>query len=311
MKPSEPSVRDPASIARAPDLEPAHETSAPEPRVVHSADPLPRNVDPSGLQSAPLQRGVVAWTRRIVRIGELALITLAISVLWFVGLPFTLRRARRRRAWRKRLFQGWSRAALRICRVHLSVRGELPRGACFFVANHLGYLDILVIEAAFDATFVSMKELEHWPVFGTMARQFGTIFIERGHKRDIPVANEAMRAAIGRGEVVVLFPEGRHSRGTGVLPFRTALLEPAASSASPVAWGVIHYATGPGDPPAARAIPWVGVTFPRQALVMLALGRVEARLDIGSELVRSTDRKHIAAATRAHILARFEPLASK
>ncbi len=267
-------------------------------------------MDPSGVQSAPLQRGLVAWTRRIVRICELALLTLAISVVWFVGLPFTFGNPRRRRVLRKRVFQFWSRTALRICRVHLVVRGELPTDAGFFVANHLGYLDILVIEAAFDATFVSMKEIENWPVIGAMARQFGTIFIERGHKRDIPVANRSMSAALERGEIVVLFPEGRHSRGTGVLPFRTALLEPAASSGRAVAWGVIHYATGPDDPPAACAIPWVGNTFARQALVMLALSRIEARLDIGSDIVRSPDRKHIAAATRAHILAHFEPLAA-
>lgn len=277
------------------------------------ADPTPRGAEKGGsappaprVESAALQSGFVAWFRRIVRIALLALLTLFTSVAWFAGLPLTFQSARRRRAWRKRLFQGWSRAALRICRVHLVVRGSLPAGASFFVTNHLGYLDILVIEAAFDATFVSMRELERWPVFGPMARQFGTVFVDRGSKRDIPNANRSMSAALGRGEVVVLFPEGRHSRGTGVLPFKSAMLEPAVGR--PVAWGTIHYATGAKDPPAARAIPWVGVTFRHQALILLALERVEARLDIGADLVCSRDRKRIAEDTHARIVARFEPL---
>jgi 1-acyl-sn-glycerol-3-phosphate acyltransferase len=260
--------------------------------------------------AAPLQQGFVAWARRIVRIGLLATVTLALVVSWFAGLPFTWSSAHRRRAWRRTVFQAWSRAALRICRIRVDVRGTLPREPCFLVTNHLGYVDILVIASAFDATFVSMNELERWPVFGFMARQFGTIFVDRKRKRDIPAINRAMDAALERCDVVVLFPEGRHSRGTGVLPFKSALLDAAARAHRAVAWGVLHYATGPGDPPAAQAVPWVGVTFKRQALVLLALGRVDARLVIGPDVVRGDDRKHLAEETRARIVAGFEPLAA-
>jgi 1-acyl-sn-glycerol-3-phosphate acyltransferase len=261
--------------------------------------------------AAELQRGAVAWTRRIVRIACLAGLSLVAVLAWLVGMPFTWTSAHRRRIWRRHVFQGWSRTALCICRVRLDVRGALPAKPCFLVTNHLGYLDILVIESALDAIFVSMKELERWPVFGPMSKQFGTILIDRKKKRDIPAVNRDMQAALEHCDAVVLFPEGRHSRGTGVLPFRTALLESAASTGRPVAWGVIHYVTGPGDPPAARAIPWVGVPFTRQALVLLALSRVDARLEIGADLVRSDDRRVLARESRARILARFEPLAAE
>jgi 1-acyl-sn-glycerol-3-phosphate acyltransferase len=264
------------------------------------------------VQAAPLQRGFVAWTRRIVRIALLAAITTALVVAWFVGLPFTWGSARRKRAWRRIVFQSWARAALWICRVRVEVRGALPLAEpCFFVANHLGYMDILVIASVLDATFVSMNELERWPVFGFMARRFGTIFVDRKRKRDIPEINRQMEAALERSDVVVLFPEGRHSRGTGVLPFRSALLEAAARTQRAVAWGVLHYATGPDDPPAAQSVPWVGVTFKEQVLVLLALGRVDARLEIGADVVRGDDRKRLAEETRARIVAHFEPLESE
>src|SRR3954451_15466155 len=70
-----------------------------------SAQPLPE------VTSAALQTGLVAWSRRVVRMALLALITGAMSCAWFIGSVFTVGSARRRRAWRKRVFQGWSRTA--------------------------------------------------------------------------------------------------------------------------------------------------------------------------------------------------------
>jgi 1-acyl-sn-glycerol-3-phosphate acyltransferase len=287
---------------------------------VHPRDAYPRGEDPRRADpghgqpvadepaAAALQPGVLAWCRRLARIVLLSAATFALVIVWFAGLPFTMRRPRRRNAWRRRIFQAWSRTSLRICRVHWHVSGRLPVEPCFLVTNHLGYLDILVIEAAFDATFVSMSELQRWPVFGAMARQFGTIFVDRERKRGIPQTNREMDAALARSNVVVLFPEGRHSRGTGVLPFKSSLFEPAARTGRPVAWGVLHYATGPGDPPAARVVPWVGVSFARQALVLLAVSRVDAHLEIGSDVVSGPDRKQLAEATRTRILSRLVPL---
>jgi 1-acyl-sn-glycerol-3-phosphate acyltransferase len=257
--------------------------------------------------AAPLQPGIAAWTRRIARIAALGVVTFVFVLLWFAATPITLASPGARRAWRRIVFPSWSRCVLRICGVHLVRTGALPAEPCFLVTNHLGYLDIVVIAACFDATFVSMKEVTGWPVFGLMARQFGTVLLDRKRKRDIPDVNREMERALERSDVVVIFPEGRHSRGVFVLPFRTALLEPAARSGRPVACGVLHYATGPHDPPAARAVPWVGETFQKQVLVLLALSRIDARLDIVA-VVRGSDRKQLAEESRARIVERFEPL---
>jgi 1-acyl-sn-glycerol-3-phosphate acyltransferase len=259
--------------------------------------------------AAPLQPGIAAWMRRIARILALGLVTLVFVLVWFAATPITLVSDAARRAWRRIVFRAWSRIVLRICGVRLELRGSLPPEPCFLVTNHLGYLDIVVIAACFDATFVSMREVVTWPVIGLMARQFGTVLLDRARKRDIPDANREMERALERSDVVVLFPEGRHSRGVSVLPFRAALLEPAARTGRPVAVGVLHYATGPNDPPAARAVPWVGETFKKQVLVLLALSRIDARLDIVA-ILRHTDRKELALQSRARILDRFEPLVS-
>lgn len=255
-----------------------------------------------------LQPGLRAWMRRLVRVTALFVATLALVVVWFCGLPFTWIVPGLRRRWRRFVFWAWARAALRVCSVRLRIVGQLPEKPCFLVANHLGYMDILVIAACVDATFVSMKELERWPVFGLMARQFGTVFVDRGDKRDIPAVNQAIEHAFEQSDALVIFPEGRHTRGDRVLPFRTALLEPAARGDHPVAWAVLHYATGPKDPPASYSVPWVGVSFRRQALVLLALERIDARIEFGADVVRRADRKLLAQQLHERVSARFEPL---
>ena len=248
------------------------------------------------------------WTRRLVRASLGIAATLALCVVWFAGLPFTWGSAARRKRWRGFVFRAWSRSVLWCLSIRVRVRGSLPTGPCFLVANHLGYADIWVIASQTNAMFVSMAELEGWPLFGLMARQFGTIFIDRDRKRDIPAVNAQMDAAFEAGYVVVLFPEGRHSRGANVLPFRPSLLASAAKDDRPIAWATLRYETGPGDPPASQTIPWVGVPLLGQALGLLALERIEAEIVFGDEHVRGDDRKWLAEELHARISRAFTPL---
>lgn len=265
-------------------------------------------------QSAPparalvLQRGLRATARRLLRAGALCAVTLALACAWFAAWPLMRMLPRFARRWRRVIFRSWARSALWICRIETRVAGGLPERPCYLVANHLGYVDILVIAAHVDATFVSMKELEGWPFFGLMARQFGTVFVDRSQKRAIPDVNRAIELAFERCDAVVIFPEGRHTRGAGVLPFRPALLEPAARDGHPVAWAVLHYSTASADPPASQAIPWVDVPFLRQARLLLALERVEARLVFGADVVRQADRKELARLLHERVSAAFVPL---
>ncbi|MBL8859620.1 MAG: 1-acyl-sn-glycerol-3-phosphate acyltransferase [Planctomycetes bacterium] len=238
----------------------------------------------------------------------MAVVTFVLACVWFVGLPFTSRARHSRRKWRRFIFQAWSRSVLRLCGVRLAVVGAPMPGPCFLVANHLGYMDIMVIASCVDATFVSMQEIVRWPFFGLMARQFDTVFIEREKKRDIPAVNTELESALARCEAVVIFAEGRHTRGANVLPFRPSLLEPAARGGHAVSWAVLHYATLESDPPASQAIPWVDEPLWRQVLVMLALERIDARLEFGQEHLTGDDRKVLARELHERVSRHFKPL---
>lgn len=104
--------------------------------------------------------------------------------------------------------------------VELRVSGALPRGPTMIVANHLGYLDPLVLAALTRSVAIAKLEVAAWPLFGARLRELGVVFVERGDPRSGARALLGARRALDAGVSVVNFPEGTTSDGRGVLPFR-------------------------------------------------------------------------------------------
>jgi 1-acyl-sn-glycerol-3-phosphate acyltransferase len=102
-----------------------------------------------------------------------------------------------------------------------------------FVSNHSSWLDIPVLGGRLDACFVSKDEVGGWPFIATIARLGRTVFVSRqrgatGRERD------TMRARLGAGDNLLLFPEGTTSDGSRVLPFRTAFFAVAEGADPPL-----------------------------------------------------------------------------
>ena len=114
------------------------------------------------------------------------------------------------------------------------------------VANHISWLDILVMHAARHCRFVAKAEVRHWPLIGTLATAGGTLYIERESRRDAMRVVHHMAESLGRGEIVAIFPEGTTSDGRTLLPFHGNLVQAAISAgapAQPVALSFIETAT--------------------------------------------------------------------
>ncbi len=117
--------------------------------------------------------------------------------------------------------------------------------------------------------------------------------------------------ALGRGDGVVLFPEGTSSAGDDVLPFRPSLLAGAAGGRLETSYAALGYRTGDGDPPARTAVCWWGgMTFPDHFRRLLTLRGVSARLTFGADVVRDDDRKRLARRLRGKVRAIFQPAGS-
>ena len=106
----------------------------------------------------------------------LHLVTAAVLVALAIALPHTLGLDP---GWRPILTRWWYRRLCRILGLRLRVDGS-PASGALLVANHVSWLDILVLGAQGDLCFLSKAELRAWPLIGWMAEILGTLFIRRG-----------------------------------------------------------------------------------------------------------------------------------
>ncbi|MDE2762345.1 MAG: lysophospholipid acyltransferase family protein [Gemmatimonadota bacterium] len=238
--------------------------------------------------------------------------TVMATILVLARLPAILRpgsgavaRARARR-WVKRT---WGRGVLRTMGVRVAAEGRPPPAGALVVSNHLGYLDIPVLDSVAPMVFVARADLRRWPFWGLMASLAGTIYVDRATKRDVLRVRNEMGDAMARGENVVVFPEATSTAGDTMLPFKPALLADAAAHGSPVYWLTLSYSTPPGGPTARDRVCWWGdMTFAPHVLGLFALRRVDCTIRFGAAPVRLGDRKAMALELRRRMLAGFEPV---
>jgi 1-acyl-sn-glycerol-3-phosphate acyltransferase len=138
--------------------------------------------------------------------------------------------------------QAWARRLLEILGIPLHVQGQPPgQGPMLLVANHLSWLDILVMHAARHCRFVAKSDVRHWPLIGTLSTGGGTLYIEREKRRDAMRVVHHMRESLAAGEIVAVFPEGTTGDGKQVLPFHANLFQAAISAGAPVQPVALRY----------------------------------------------------------------------
>ena len=151
--------------------------------------------------------------------------------LWIVAVRFP----RLGREVREERVQVWSLQMLALWGIHLKVIGQpVAGGPALLVANHISWLDILVIHAARHCRFVSKSDIRSWPLIGMLATGAGTLYIERASRRDALRMVGDMTEAMRDGDVVAVFPEGTTSDGRALLPFHANLIQSAIAAEAPV-----------------------------------------------------------------------------
>lgn len=208
-----------------------------------------------------------------------------------------------------RAFRFWCRSLCRIFGIRVTRRGPTPRPPFFLVANHLSYVDVLVLGTELPCIFVAKAEIDRWPIFGALCRSVNTIFIDRASKRALPAVIAAIETTLAAGQGVVIFPEGTSGAGHAVLPFRSSLLELPARMGYPVHQATLTYAVPPGAPPAHLSVTWWGeMPLAPHLSSFLRLAWVDARLEFGDGAIAGEDRKQLADRLHAAVARRFEPL---
>ncbi len=135
------------------------------------------------------------------------------------------------------------RMVLRRLGFRLCVGGVLPTNG-LIASNHLSYLDILFFGATVPCVFVAKREVRGWPLLGLLAALGGTVFVDRTSAGSAAEAASRIETFLKAGVLVLVFPEGTSSDGSGVLRFYASLFEPAVRVGSPVTAAAIGYSAG-------------------------------------------------------------------
>jgi 1-acyl-sn-glycerol-3-phosphate acyltransferase len=231
--------------------------------------------------------------------------TLAVYFTWFITHFFVPNKI----YWRQLLFYYWTKSFALISGMKVEVVGTPPPPPFFLVTNHLGYVDIAALRTVVTGIFVAKAEVEGWFLGGRIVRDLGTIFINRGNRRDIPRAGEQITERLEKGEGVVVFPEGTSTKGEDVLAFNSSFLEFAARSGVPVSYASLSYMTPPGEPPPSQSISWwEDIGFFAHLWRLFKLPGYVALIHFGDTPIVNPDRKELAAELRRRVLENFTPV---
>ncbi len=211
--------------------------------------------------------------------------------------------------WATRCCHVWCRVGCRCFGIRREVHGRVPRGVFLAAANHLSYLDILVLGSLWPGVFVAKHEIASWPLFGVAAGTAGTIFIDRDAPREVVEAGRRVSAVLESGQPVTLFPEGRITAGGSVLPFLPALLAPAARDRVPCHAISLRYDTSEPEIDPSTEICWPDASpLIPHALRVATLRDLRVTVHVADDAVISGDRKELAGKLHARVVERFRPM---
>ena len=168
-------------------------------------------------------------------------VLVAIVHLWIsiLGLP---------NRWKilSRLNRNYTLLLRLILNIKVTIAGDadqLERGGYVVIANHVSYVDGIVLGSIFPIVFVSKREVKKWPIVGQWNVLCGTIFINRQRKNEVGALVREMTRKLRQEANVLLFPEGTSTNGEKMLPFQTVPLAAPLRSRSIIVPVTLAYTT--------------------------------------------------------------------
>ena len=162
--------------------------------------------------------------------------------------------------------------------------GQLERGGYVIIANHVSYVDGIVLGSIFPIIFVSKREVKSWPIIGQWNVLCGTIFINRQRKIQVASLIRQMTRKLKQEANLLLFPEGTSTNGEGILPFQTVPLAAPLRNRSIIVPVTVTYKTIDDQPVTTAnrdSVYWYGdMEFVTHFWNLLALREIEVLVTI-------------------------------
>ena len=201
----------------------------------------------------------------------------------------------------KFMIRWWSGAMVRIFGFRIRRFGEPLPGAVLYVANHVSWLDIVLVHSARPVSFVAKSEIARWPYVGWIAARAGTIFHRRGSTDSLNVVMGRVVERLRSGEPVGVFPEGGSGHGDRVGTFHARIFQTALDADVPVQPVALRYGcNGQQDP----RVPFgVDESFFGNFLRILGAPSLDAEVHFLDPVPATPDaRRRMAVESRARIV---------
>lgn len=246
---------------------------------------------------------------RVVLVGGFFVLSLPvmIAVQWLLGRL-------RSRHWGPASV-AYYRLLCKALRINVRITGTLVTGRpVLIVANHVSWVDIVVLASVAPMVFVAKREVASWPLIGAAARVQKVVFVDRvkRHQTAATIADIAQRLA--EGHPVVLFAEGTSSDGNRVLQFRSALVGAVETACVDSGLGEVMlqpmsicYTAFQGLPMGRQHRPlvaWYGdLDFVPHLKEFIQRGAVDAAVSFGAPIAADAraDRKAVAKTLEASV----------
>ncbi|WP_246845800.1 1-acyl-sn-glycerol-3-phosphate acyltransferase [Bdellovibrio sp. ZAP7] len=182
------------------------------------------------------------------------------------------------------------------------------------VANHMGFVDILLLAGIEPMSFITSNEMRETPLLGPITELAGCFYVERRSRTKILGEMKRLADSLKDGLNIVLYPEATSTNGEKVLPFKRTLMMAASEAGVPVQPVVINFTSINGEAFNTRwrdAVCWYGdATFVEYFWKTLRLKSVTAEIEYLEILHAKPEDERGALADKAHamISAKFVPV---
>ena len=133
----------------------------------------------------------------------------------------------------------WMATLMKIAGCAVTVNGleNIPKGrAAVFTPNHQSDYDIPLTLVYLDRPHALVAKVETLkiPLVRTWMKLFDCVFIDRKNPRQAVAAMKEAGALLGRGESVIVFPEGTRSKGDAMGEFKAGAFKMAFDAGAPI-----------------------------------------------------------------------------
>lgn len=116
------------------------------------------------------------------------------------------------------------------------------------VANHVTYMDVLVMSSLYPFAYVTSYEIRDTPFLGWLCRLGGCLFVERRSREGLKNEISELTQALKKGISVALYPEATSTDGAEIRKFKRPLFRAAIEAETKVVPVTINYVSASGEP---------------------------------------------------------------